>query len=50
MTEREIDRLIATIHEMAARFGAVFVPDDVKVLIFRRAQQQGRPAEQSKDK
>lgn len=44
MTDREIDRLVSTIHEMAVRFGAVFVPDDVKVIIFKRAREKGRAA------
>lgn len=48
MTERDIDTLIMAIHEMAIRVGAEFVPDDAKIIIFRRAQER-TPAEQPKD-
>ena len=36
MTERELQALMKTVSEMAARIGAVFIPDPEKLKVYRK--------------
>lgn len=40
MTER-VETLVSNIREMASRVGAEFVPDDAKIIVFRKAGSRG---------